>query len=375
MKNLTRRSFLKQTALAAGAVSWTAHSWSQVRGANEDIRMAVVGFNGRGKSHIEAWTKLKGVRLTALCDVDSKVLQNEVDRLGNAGHQVQGYTDVRKLLADSNVDAISIATPNHWHALATVWGIQAGKDVYVEKPVSYDVWEGEKMLEAAKQHRKIVQAGTQSRSSPALKEAVAWVRAGNLGKIKVARGLCYKPRASIGKTDGPQPVPPTVDYDLWCGPAPLTPPRRKSFHYDWHWFWNYGAGDLGNQGIHEMDVARWFLGEETLSPRVLSVGGRLGYVDDAETPNTLISFHDYVRAPLIFEVRGLPEKAGTKEMEHTREPRLVSWWNARAVMSWSPPTTAILRLTRRAKKSRGASRRRTILKTLSTRCAVGKRAS
>ena len=315
MKNITRRTFLKRTALAAGAMGWTAQSWSQVRGANEDIRMAVVGFHDRGKSHIEAWTKLKGVRLTALCDVDSKVLQAEVERLAGDGHQVQGYTDIRKLLADPNVDAISIATPNHWHALAAVWGIQAGKDVYVEKPVSYDVWEGEKIVQAAKLHHKIVQAGTQSRSSSALKEGVAWVQAGNLGKIKVARGLCYKPRASIGKTEGPQPVPATVDYDLWCGPAPLTPPRRKKFHYDWHWFWNYGAGDLGNQGIHEMDVARWFLGEQALSPGVLSVGGRLGYVDDAETPNTLIAFHDYVRAPLIFEVRGLPEKAGSKQMD------------------------------------------------------------
>jgi predicted dehydrogenase len=315
MKNITRRTFLKRTALAAGAMSWTAHSWSQIRGANEDIRMAVVGFNGRGKDHIKGWLELKGVRLTALCDVDSKVLQAEVDRLAGKGHQVEGYTDIRKLLADPNVDAISIATPNHWHALAAVWGIQAGKDVYVEKPVSYDVWEGEKIVQAAKLHHKIVQAGTQSRSSSALKEGVAWVQAGNLGKIKVARALCYKPRPSIGKTEGPQPVPATVDYDLWCGPAPLTPPRRKSFHYDWHWFWNYGAGDLGNQGIHEMDVARWFLGEQALSPRVLSVGGRLGYVDDAETPNTLIVFHDYVRAPLIFEVRGLPEREGSKQMD------------------------------------------------------------
>jgi predicted dehydrogenase len=315
MNNLTRRSFLKQTALAAGAVSLAARSWSQVPGANEDIRMAVIGFNGRGKDHIKELSKIKGARLTALCDVDSKVLQAEVDRLDKSGQKVAGYTDIRKLLEDKNVDAISIATPNHWHALATVWGIQAGKDVYVEKPVSYDVWEGEKMVEAAKRHHKIVQAGTQSRSSYALKEAVAWVRAGNLGKIVVSRALCYKPRPSIGKSEGPQAVPATVDYDLWCGPAPMTPPRRQKFHYDWHWFWNYGAGDLGNQGIHEMDVARWFLGEEALSPRVLAVGGRLGYVDDAETPNTLIIFHDYLRAPLIMEVRGLPEKAGSHEMD------------------------------------------------------------
>jgi predicted dehydrogenase len=322
MKHMTRRTFLKQSALAAGAVSLAARSWAQVPGANEDIRIAVVGFHGRGTDHINGWRKIKGVRLTALCDVDSKVLQAEKDRLDKAGLQVEGYTDIRKLLADKNVDAISIATPNHWHALATVWGIQAGKDVYVEKPVSYDVWEGEKMVEAAKRYHKIVQAGTQSRSSSGLKEAVAWVRAGNLGKILVSRALCYKPRPSIGKTEGPQPVPASVDYDLWSGPAPLTPPRRRQFHYDWHWFWNYGAGDVGNQAIHEMDVARWFVDEQALSPRVLAVGGRLGYVDDAETPNTLVVLHDYIKAPIIMEVRGLPERAGSKEMDNYKGAKI-----------------------------------------------------
>jgi predicted dehydrogenase len=315
MKTLTRRSFLKQSALGAGALAFTARSWAAVPGANDDIRMAVVGFNGRGQEHIHAWTHIPGVRLTALCDVDTKVLDAAVSKLGSSGTTVEAYQDIRKLLQSKNVDAISIATPNHWHALASIWGMQAGKDVYVEKPVSYDVWEGEKMVEATRRYHKIVQAGTQSRSSPAIKEAVEWVQKGNLGKIRVSRGLCYKPRPSIGKTEGPQPVPATVDYNLWCGPAPMTPLRRRKLHYDWHWFWNYGAGDLGNQGIHEMDVARWFLGEQTLSPRVLSIGGRLGYEDDAETPNTLITFHDYVAAPLIFEVRGLPEKAGAKDMD------------------------------------------------------------
>ena len=315
MKTLTRRSFFKQSALGAGVLGLSARSWNAVAGANDDIRLAVVGFNGRGQEHIKAWTQIPGVRLTALCDVDKKVLDAAVSRLGSSGTTVEAYQDIRMLLQSKNVDAISIATPNHWHALATVWGIQAGKDVYVEKPVSYDVWEGEKMVEAAHRYQKIVQAGTQSRSSHAIKEAVQWVQKGNLGKILVSRGLCYKPRASIGKTEGPQAVPSTVDYDLWCGPAPLTPPRRRQFHYDWHWFWNYGAGDLGNQGIHEMDVARWFLAENTLSPRVLAIGGRLGYEDDAETPNTLIAFHDYKAAPLIMEVRGLPEKAGSKDMD------------------------------------------------------------
>jgi len=318
MKNLTRRSFLKKSAIGMGVVGLSARSWSRVLGANEDIRMAVIGCNlpgGRGKDHINAWTKMEGVRLTAVCDVDTRVLDAWVSQLSAQGTTIETYQDIRKLLESKNVDAISIATPNHWHALASVWGMQAGKDVYVEKPVSYDVWEGEQIVKAAQRYNKIVQAGTQSRSSTGIKEAVEWVQKGNLGKIKVSRGLCYKPRPSIGKTEGPQKVPATVNYDLWCGPAPLTPPRRGKFHYDWHWFWNYGAGDLGNQGIHEMDVARWFLGEKTLSPRILSIGGRLGYEDDAETPNTLITFHDYAAAPLIMEVRGLPEKAGAKAMD------------------------------------------------------------
>jgi predicted dehydrogenase len=315
MNKITRRSFLKQSALGAGVLGLSARSWAAIPGANEDIRMAVVGFNNRGKEHMDAWTTAPGVRLTALCDADKKVLDAGVSRLDSKGVKVEAYQDIRKLLQSKNVDAISIATPNHWHALASIWGMQAGKDVYVEKPVSYDIWEGEKMIEAARRYKKIVQAGTQARSSYGIKEAVQWVRKGNLGKIRLARGLCYKPRPSIGITEGPQPVPPTVDYDLWSGPAPLSPPRRRHFHYDWHWFWDYGAGDLGNQGIHQMDVARWFLGEKTLSPRVLAIGGRLGYEDDGQTPNTLIAFHDYLAAPLIFEVRGLPEKTGSEDMD------------------------------------------------------------
>src|SRR3989449_5594545 len=161
----------------------------------------------------------------------------------------------------------------------------------------------------------MVQAGTQSRSSFAIKEVVAWVKARNLGKILVARGLSYKPRPSIGKVDGPQPIPQDVNYDQWCGPAPMGPLMRKRLHYDWHWVWPTGNGDLGNQGIHQMDIARWFLGVNELSPRVFSVGGRLGYMDDGETPNTQIVYHDYPKAPLIFEVRGLPERTGAKNMD------------------------------------------------------------
>jgi predicted dehydrogenase len=322
MNKITRRAFLKKSSLGAGLLSVSARSWSQVAGANDDIRIAVVGFNGRGANHISAWEKMPGVRLVALCDVDSNVLSHQVSRLKDQGNAVDGYTDVRKLLDNKDIDAISIATPNHWHSTATVWGVQAGKDVYVEKPTCHNIAEGEKMIEAQKRYKKIIQAGTQSRSSHGIKEAVEWVQDGNLGKVLVSRGLCYKRRASIGKSTGPQPVPKSVDYDVWLGPAPMTQPRRERFHYDWHWLWDYGAGDLGNQGIHEMDVARWFLGESALAPRVMSVGGRLGYEDDAETPNTLIVFQDYERAPLIMEVRGLPEKSGAETMDSYKGGRV-----------------------------------------------------
>jgi hypothetical protein len=180
------------------------------------------------------------------------------------------------------------------------------------------------MVVAARKYNKIVQTGTQSRSSTAIREAIEWVRAGNLGKITLARGLCYKPRQSIGRTEGPLPVPDHIDYDLWCGPAPLDPLRRSKLHYDWHWIWAYGNGDLGNQGIHEMDRARWFLGEMELAPRVFSVGGRLGYQDDGETANTQFVFHDY-KVPLIFEVRGLFEKTGAKNMDFFKHPVTGAW--------------------------------------------------
>ncbi len=316
MKNINRRSFIKSAAMGAAAASLPARSWSQVAGANSDIRLGVVGFRGRGGDHIRGLGRVPGVRLTALCDVDSSVLEAGVKRQKDAGREVEGFIDVRKLLESKNVDVVSIATPNHWHSLATIWAVQAGKDVYVEKPISHNVSEGRRAVEFARKFNRIVQSGTQSRSSIAgIKEAVAWVQAGNLGKILISRGLCYKRRGSIGKVDGPQPIPPQIDYELWCGPALKLPLMRKNLHYDWHWVWNTGNGDLGNQGIHEMDVARWFLGVNGLSPRVFSFGCRLGYVDDGETPNTQVIYHDYPAAPLIFEVRGLPSATDSKQMD------------------------------------------------------------
>lgn len=333
-----RRNFLK-TSLLGGAglalassfagcsTGMTAASYGRVVGANDTIRVGVVGLNSRAgdliRDTLGAAKAGEKVRIAALCDVDSTVLARRVGEAEKRGEQVQAFGDLRKMHASGQLDAVIIATPNHWHSLAGIWAAQAGLDVYVEKPVSHNVWEGRQLVNAARKYGRIIQTGTQCRSSQGIKEAVEWVRAGNLGKIQIARGLCYKPRPSIGKTSGPQAVPASIDYDLWSGPAPLIPPHRNQakngpVHYDWHWVWAYGNGDLGNQGIHQMDIARWFLGENALAPRVFSFGGRLGYEDDGETPNTQVVFQDYPGAPLIFEVRGLPTKAGDTKMDQYR---------------------------------------------------------
>jgi len=305
MKTPSRRSFLNTAALGTAAL-FTARSWGQVAGANGDVRVAVVGLNGRGRDHLRQLRAVPGVRLAAICDVDTDVLDRTAATLAKDGLTPEKFTDVRELLASPAVDAITIATPNHWHALMGIWACAAGKDVFVEKPVSHNIWEGRQLVAAAAKYHRVVQAGVQVRSGAGLQEAVQWVRAGQLGRITVARGFCYKRRKSIGLSAEPTPPPATVNYDLWLGPAPEVVPHRLRFHYDWHWFNTYGNGDVGNQGIHQMDVARWFLGDPGLPRHTLSIGGRLGYDDDGETPNTQIVVHDYAEAPLVFEVRGLP---------------------------------------------------------------------
>ncbi|MEO6594369.1 MAG: Gfo/Idh/MocA family oxidoreductase [Planctomycetota bacterium] len=306
MPPLNRRRFLRGSGATALALPLTrllpGRSWRP----HDQLRIACTGLNGRGGDHIEGLRKLAGVSVVALVDVDAHVLDRQAKKFTDRGEKVDTYSDLRRVLDRDDVDAISIATPNHWHSLQAIWACQAGKDVYVEKPVSHNVWEGSQLVAAARKYQRIVQAGTQSRSSHGIAEAIAWMQAGNLGKILLARGLCYKPRQSIGKVGGPQSVPEHIDYELWCGPAPKTPLHRKNLHYDWHWDYATGNGDVGNQGIHQMDLARWALGESTLPRRTLSIGGRLGYDDDGNTPNTQIVYHDYERAPLLFEVRGLP---------------------------------------------------------------------
>jgi len=316
MEKLSRRRFLEDTLLALTAAAIPVHAEpagvayrGRKTGPNDTIRIAVLGVHGRGISHLEAWNSMNDVAIAAICDPDMNTWERAVQAATKGGKQTP-YTvqDMRRIFDDKNIDAVSIATQNHWHALAAIWAMQSGKDVYVEKPVSHNVSEGRRIVEAARKYNRICQAGTQSRSSKGLIEAMAFLHEGGLGKIHLARALCYKRRTSIGiKPDGP--VPPGVDYDLWLGPAPVRPFNPNRFHYNWHWNWDYGNGDIGNQGVHEMDKARWGLNKSQFPKNVLSLGGRFGYVDDGQTPNTQLAFFDYGDAHLIFEVRGLETPA------------------------------------------------------------------
>lgn len=309
---VTRRQFIATTAAGAASLALPAYAMRRARRVNDEVRIAIIGLNSRGRDHISAFSKIPGVRIVALCDADSEVLAREAKRLAERGVEADTYADMRRIMDRTDIDAVSTATPNHWHALVGIWACQSGKDAYIEKPVSHNVWEGRQLVNAARKYNRIVQAGTQARSSGAIAEAIAWMREGHIGRIVVARGLCYKPRRSIGKVDADQPVPAHVDYSLWTGPAELKPLRRKKLHYDWHWDFNTGNGDLGNQGIHQMDVCRWALGESGLARGVASLGGRFGYEDDGNTPNTQLVWLDYPTAPLIFEVRGLPRDAAAR---------------------------------------------------------------
>lgn len=314
MMSLSRRYFLKTAAaVTASAVVapelLCAEESKPGRSTAERIGVAVISLGIRGAVHVESTVGREGVEILYLCDADmarAGSRQKQVEQ--SQGRAPEVIQDFRRALDDPRVNAVCIATPNHWHALQAILAIQAGKHVYVEKPASHNVWEGRQIVNWARKLNKVCQCGTQSRSSPSLHEAVKWVREGNLGRIQYAIGTCYNPRPSIGKVNTPISIPSSLDYDLWCGPAAMVDLYRPQLHYDWHWDFNTGNGDMGNQGIHQMDIARWFLGEEALSPRVMSIGARLGYEDAGNTPNTQIVYHGYENAPLIFETRGLPKK-------------------------------------------------------------------
>jgi predicted dehydrogenase len=307
---MNRRHFLLGTtaALAGGAIRGLASP-------NDTIRVGVIGCGGRGTDHVNGWSKLPNVEVVALCDVDESHLADKLKRLDTLGKKKPAtYVDVRKMLEDRSIDAVSIASPNHWHTLQTIWACQAGKDVYVEKPCSHNVFESRQIVAAARKYERIVQQGSQSRSSPALQEAVERMRAGELGDIFMARGLCFKWRDTIGRTPV-SAVPQGVDYDLWTGPAPKRPFTKNRFHYNWHWFWDTGNGDLGNQGIHEVDIARWGLGVAHPT-KVSAIGGKFMFDDDQETPNTMTAAWEFdvngAKRMMNFEVRHWisPHEAG-----------------------------------------------------------------
>ena len=302
----TRRVFMGKATAATAGLTFLRNVHAQPGGANSDIRVGIVGTRGKGNGHMGGLLAKAGARVQALCDVDTQVLEARAAIAKEKQSIVTPYVDYREICADKDVDAIVIATPNHLHTLIAMTAIANGKHVYVEKPVSHNHRESLALTAAAEKHPElVVQHGMQRRSDTGWQEAIDYARTGALGKIKYSRGFCYKPRKSIGKVDGPQPVPEHIDYNLWSGPREVMPVMRRQFHYDWHWQFPYGNGDIGNQGPHQMDVARWALGESQVSKHVLSVGGRFGYDDDGNTANTQIAYFDY-DIPLIFEVRGLP---------------------------------------------------------------------
>jgi len=303
MNTLGRRDFLGRSVMAAAAAAMPATE--RRAGPNEMLRIAVCGVKGRGLEHIGQWSSMKDVQVAAIVDIDENVIHDAMSRVEkNGGNKPTYYQDFRKMLEDKSIDAVSVATCNHTHTLISIHSVMAGKNVYVEKPLSHNIWEGRKLVEAARKYNKVVQHGTQNRSGGAQRKAAAFIAEGKLGPVKVSRGLCYKSRKSIGKKmDGP--VPKGVDYNLWLGPAPERPFNPNFFHYNWHWHWDTGNGDIGNQGVHEIDKARWFMGKTTLPLKVTSIGGRFGYEDDGETPNTQIVVFDYGDSQLMFEVRGL----------------------------------------------------------------------
>ena len=312
MPKRTRRQFLEDSMFAA-ASAVTAGSASELLAAGskqstsavEKLGVAVVGVRGRGGSHIGAFAGRKDTEVLYICDVDTEVGERRVKETARRQRRAPRFeADIRKVLEDHRVDIVSIATPHHWHALSAIWSIQAGKDVYLEKPVSHNVSEGRGIVEAARKYTRICQAGMQCRSNPGMMAAMKYVRDGKIGKVEIARGLCHKRRGSTGPRGIYEP-PASVNYDLWLGPAPMVPVTRPRFHYDWHWQWSYGNGDLGNQGIHQMDLARWGLGVNRLSRGVISFGGQYGCGDAVETANTQVVVHDYGDAALVLEVRGL----------------------------------------------------------------------
>lgn len=310
-KRISRRDFISRSAKSVAGVAAASTFMSGLRpenvlGANDRINMASVGIRSRGQTNAKNWAKIPGVRVKTLCDVDEKLFPERVKEIEEIqGKAPKTEVDIRRVLEDKDIDAISISTPDHWHALAAIWACQAGKHVYVEKPISHNIWEGRKMIEAARRYKRIVSVGMQNRSITGVRKAIEFLHEGKLGNVYMAKGLCFKPRDSIGrKPDGP--VPEGLHYDLWLGPAQWRPFNPNYVHYNWHWFWEFGCADIGNQGPHQMDIARWGMNKKVHPQKVKCVGGYYAFDSDQETPNTQLATYEYDDGKFIqFEVRGL----------------------------------------------------------------------
>ncbi|MBW7989210.1 MAG: Gfo/Idh/MocA family oxidoreductase [Planctomycetes bacterium] len=321
MKGVTRRDFVKST-VAAGLVA--ALPYSRVRGANDRIRVGLVGCGGRGKgAHVPSFEKQEGVTIVALSDPDQQRMADTAKLIESKyNHSVAQYVNMREMFDHKDIDVIANATQNYWHGLSTIWACQAGKHVYVEKPLSHYIWEGRQMVNAAIKYNRIVQCGTQRRSQSSIAKAIQWIQEGNLGRIRYITAFANKQRSSCGKRNTPLPIHDSIDYDLWCGPARKVPIYRNKLQYDCSFDWNTGDGESCNQGVHEVDVARWCLGEKMLPRRVMSIGGRFVFNDACDVPNTQIIYYDFPKAPLFYEVHNLTKAKGSDEMPEFRGERV-----------------------------------------------------
>ncbi len=296
-----RRQFVQVAAAAVATARFP------ILGANDRIQVGIVGLGGRGTNHMDYYSKLDAdCRIAAVCDVNQAARERAVARIQKAkGHTPKDYTDMRTMFESKDIDAVSIATPNHWHALAAIWACQAGKDVYVEKPASHNIFESRQMVATARKYKRMVQVGSQSRSMPHMMRAMKLMGEGEIGGVYHARALCYRRRFSIGHSPD-EPVPPGLDWDIFLGPAQWKPYSKNKFAYNWHWFWDTGNGDIGNQGVHEMDISLWGLGRTGWPLAVSSSGGKFVWKDDQETPNTQQTTFYFGDAQMTFDVRNLP---------------------------------------------------------------------
>ena len=297
----TRRQFAQ---FASAAI---ATSQFPILGANDRVNVGIVGLGGRGNDHINYYGSLdQDCRIAAVCDVNQAARERATAKiLKQKGYSPKEYEDMRKVFESKDIDAVSLPLPNHWHALATIWACQAGKDVYVEKPASHNIFEGHKMVEAARKYKRMVQVGSQSRTLPHKRQAIQLLSEGAVGSIYMVRGICFRRRFSIGHTPD-EPVPTGIDWDKFLGPAQYKPYSKNKFAYNWHWFFDTGNGDIGNQGVHEMDIGVWGLGRGDWPATVMSSGGKFRWVDDQETPNTLQTSYNFGDREMTFEVRNLP---------------------------------------------------------------------